>query len=123
MNTSYDNTNSFYSQKNKGEIHYRNERELKLITMFESDSSIQKYEMFLLPIMDNRTFQPKEEAIGFILHKEITLSYVLVSEYLAGNPNYANQIKKLITKGKGYGQVTILRKGDISGNLNVSHIK
>lgn len=123
MKTSYDVKNDFYSRKNITMIPYRNEKELKLLIMFENDSSITGYEEFLLPIMNSKTGQPIEEAIGFIVYRGASISYVLLSDYLADNSQYAGRIKTLICSGKGYGEVTILKQSDISENLDVSHVK
>jgi hypothetical protein len=121
--TSYDDTSDFYSRKNIAFIPYRNDQELKLMVMFEADSNITGYEMFMLPIMDSKTGQPKEEAIGFTVYRGASISYVLLSDYLTDNSQYADRIKKMICESKGYGEVTTLRQSGISGNLDVSRIK
>jgi hypothetical protein len=123
MKTSYDNTNDFYSHKNIAMIPYRNDQELELLIMFENDSSISGYEEFLLPVMNIKTGQPIEEAIGFIVYRGKSVSYVLLSDYLADNSPYADRIKTLICSRKGQGEVTVLRESDITGRLDVSRIK
>ncbi len=107
---------NFYSDKNKRSFSYRNERELKLLKIFEADSNIQTYEMFMLPILDRKTNQAIEEAVGYVLYKQ-EISYILVSEYLTANPNYANQIKPMIFQEKGHGEVIILNNKKIDSNV------
>lgn len=122
MQTSYSIAHDFYSRKNNKLIPYRNDKELRLIKMFETDSIISSYEMFLLPIL-NKTGQLIEEAIGFIVRRGSAISYVVISAYLDRNPEQAARMKVLICRGKEWGEVTVLTECDISEGVDVSQIK
>ena len=123
MHVSYEKSENFYSRKNMLAFQYRNDQELKLITLFEANADITSYEQFLLPIINPRTFQPIEEAIGFIIRRSNKNSYVLISNYLAKNPQYKAQIERMICAGKGFGKVTVIKVNEISNNFNVARIK
>lgn len=123
MDTSYKIKNDFYSQKNNRQISYRDHQELALITKFEADSNILKYELFLLPFLDSKTGLPEEEAIGFVVQRANKVSYVLVSDYLATRPKVVDQLKPRLCQKAGRGEITVLKKRAISQNLNVSRIK
>ncbi len=111
----------FYSQKSKTEISYRSNEELRLILQFEHDETVKKIESLLLPIFNSKTLKLIEEAIGFIVHKQNTVSYFVVSDYLSTNRHFANQMKPMITKGKETGEVVILHSSDISDDVSVIH--
>lgn len=117
IETSYDETEEFYSSKTKRSHSYRNAQELKLLKTFEADPDIQTYESFLLPIMNSKTAKPLEEAMGYILSKNTAVVYVLLSEVLSVNAKYAAAIKPMIMQKKGAGKFVILNAKKVDSNV------
>lgn len=101
--------NTFFSAKNNAEIFYETEHEYWLIGQFEREPAIRKYEKFYLPIFDNKTGSLIEDCTGFVVERDDYCGYVVISDYLTDNPNYREQVERLLNGGKKErGEVEVL---------------
>jgi hypothetical protein len=112
-----------FSKKNGRDFFYRNDDELQLILKFENDSNVETFEQFMAPIFDNENYKLIEEAAGFIVNYNETVSYLLISEFYADNPKMGEKAKELLLKGQKPGKVRIIRRSAIAKYVGLTNGK